>query len=53
MDAPDRAFAHLNRAIDGGMEDYAPDLESTEFDRLHGTPEWQALLQRLDQYPNS
>jgi hypothetical protein len=48
MDAPDRAFVHLNRAIDGGMKDYAPDLESTEFDRLRGTPEWQALLGRLD-----
>jgi RimJ/RimL family protein N-acetyltransferase len=48
MDAPDRAFAYLNRAIDSGW-DYAPDLESTEFDRLHGTPEWQALVRRLDE----
>jgi RimJ/RimL family protein N-acetyltransferase len=47
MDAPDRAFVHLNRAIDGGMEDYAPDLESTEFEGLRDTPEWQALLERL------
>ncbi len=46
LDAPDKAFVHLNRAIDSGW-DYAPDLESTEFDRLQGTSEWQALLQRF------
>jgi RimJ/RimL family protein N-acetyltransferase len=43
---PGRAIAYLNRAIDSGW-DYAPDLESAEFDALHGTPEWQALVQRL------
>jgi RimJ/RimL family protein N-acetyltransferase len=46
MDAPDQAFEHLNRAIDSGW-DYAPDLESAEFGRLHGTPEWQVLLERF------
>jgi GNAT superfamily N-acetyltransferase len=48
MDAPHKAFAHLNRAIDNGW-DYTPDLESTEFDSLRDTPQWQVLLQRLDQ----
>jgi GNAT superfamily N-acetyltransferase len=43
---PGRAVAHLNRAVDSGW-DYAPDLESAEFDALRGTPEWQALVQRL------
>jgi GNAT superfamily N-acetyltransferase len=43
---PGRAIVHLNRAIDSGW-DYAPDLESVEFDALRGTPEWQALVQRL------
>jgi RimJ/RimL family protein N-acetyltransferase len=46
MDVPDRAFVHLNRAIDGGW-DYAPDLECIEFDGLHDAPEWQALLERM------
>lgn len=46
LDAPDRAFVHLNRAIDRGWT-YAPDLESTEFDSLRDAPEWQPLLKRL------
>jgi GNAT superfamily N-acetyltransferase len=49
MDAPNRAFVHLNRAIDGGMEDCAPDLECAEFEDLCDTPEWQALLERLSE----
>jgi GNAT superfamily N-acetyltransferase len=47
MDAPDRAFLHLNRAVDGGW-DYASDLESAEFDDLRDAPEWQALLERME-----
>jgi hypothetical protein len=46
LDAPGKAFEHLNRAIDGGW-DYAPDLECAEFDGLRDGPEWQALLGRL------
>jgi GNAT superfamily N-acetyltransferase len=46
MGVADRAFANLNQAIDAGW-DYAPDLESTEFDPLRDTPEWQALLERV------
>jgi tetratricopeptide (TPR) repeat protein len=46
LGAPDKALAHLSRAIDAGW-DYAPDLECAEFDGLHDTPEWQALLERL------
>ena len=45
-DAPDRAFAYLNRALDRGWT-YAPDLESAEFDGMRDTPSWQALLARL------
>lgn len=46
LDAPDTAFVHLHRAIDSGW-DYAPDLESAEFDGLRETPEWQVLVERL------
>jgi len=46
MGAPDEAMADLERAVDRGWT-YTPDLESAEFDRLRGTPGWQALLERL------
>jgi GNAT superfamily N-acetyltransferase len=45
-DAPDKAIANLNQAIDRGWT-YAPDLQSSEFDGLRDTPEWQALVERL------
>ena len=46
MDAPHKAFANLNQAIDRGWT-YAPDLESAEFDSLRDTPEWQVVLERV------
>jgi RimJ/RimL family protein N-acetyltransferase len=48
VDDPDRAFASLNLAIDRGWA-YTPDLSSAEFDRLRDTPEWHALLHRLEE----
>jgi len=41
------ALRHLNRATDNGWRDLQRLLEDPELAELHGTPGWQALLDRL------
>jgi RimJ/RimL family protein N-acetyltransferase len=43
----DRAFEHLNAAIDSGWTDIDSVRECKEFQGLHGMPAWEAVLGRL------
>jgi RimJ/RimL family protein N-acetyltransferase len=45
----DRAFERLNAAVDRGWTDIVHTEDCREFEVLHGTPEWAAVLERMQQ----
>jgi len=49
LDEPGRALEALSQAVDGGWSDVEGTRTCGEFEALRGSPEWQAVLERMVQ----